>query len=95
MTEYRVTCITRDGPDADWRIDRLGGPKPEGGGHWNDTIDRVISFIEAGTHQFWTMEGGKAVWIRVRVHPTSGRKYLATQNDSFPPNNLLSLPECS
>ncbi len=94
MADYQVTCIRRDGKDADRRIDRLGGPKPDGTGAWNDTIDRVIAFIEAKTHNFWTTAGGKSVWVVVRVHPTSRRKYLATEPDNYPQNNLLSLPEC-
>ncbi|WP_081689201.1 DUF3892 domain-containing protein [Inquilinus limosus] len=88
MADYQVTCIRRDRSDADRRIDRLGGPG------WNDTIDRVIAFIKAGTHRFWTTANGQNVWVVVRQHPTSGRDYLATQNDGYPPNNLLSLPEC-
>ncbi len=39
MTDYRVTCVTPDGADADRRIDRLGGPD------WNDSIDNVIRFV--------------------------------------------------
>ena len=94
MADYRVTCIRRDGSDTDRRIDRLGGPKPDGSGNWNDTIDRVIKFIQDGTHRFWTNVGGKSVWIAVKKHPTSGRLYLATESDGYPPNNLLSLSEC-
>jgi hypothetical protein len=94
MADYRVACIRRDGADQDRRIDRLGGPKPDGTGPWNDTIDNIIAFIENGTHRFWTLEGAQSAWIRVRKHPVSGRKYLATENDGYPPNNLLSLPEC-
>lgn len=93
MADYQVMCIRRDGADADRRIDRLGGRKPEGGS-WNDTIDNVIRFIEQGLHRFWTTAGGKSVWVAVKVHPTSGRKYLATEPDDYPNNNLLSLPEC-
>jgi hypothetical protein len=88
MADYQVTCITRDGADADRRIDRLGGPG------WNDTIDNVIRFINSGAHRFWTTAQGQSVWLVVRRHPTSGREYLTTQVDGFPPNNLLSLPEC-
>ena len=94
MADYQVTCIRRDGPDRDYRIDRLGGPTPDGSGTWNDTIDNVIAFIQSGSHRFWTSAGGKSVGIVVRQHPTSGRLYLATENDGFPPNNLLSLPNC-
>ena len=88
MADYQVTCIRRDGNDADRRIDRLGGAG------WNDTIDNVIRFIQSGGHRFWTSVNGVSVWIEVRQHPTSRRLYLATQNDGYPPNNLLSLPEC-
>lgn len=88
MADYQVKCIRRDGNDLDRRIDRLGGDG------WNDTIDRVIKFIQDGTHRFWTTAGGKSVWVVVRRHPTSGRLYLATESDAYPHNNLLSLPEC-
>ncbi len=88
MAEYQVTCIRRDTGDLDRRIDRLGGPE------FNDTIDNVIRFIESGAHKFWTTAQGRSVWIVVDVHPTSRRKYLRTTADGYPPNNLLSLPEC-
>ena len=87
MADYQVTCIGRDGSDQDRRIDRLGGPG------WNDTIDNVISAIKAG-HTFWTYVGGRQIGVVIKRHPVSGREYLATVPDGFPPNNLLSLPEC-
>lgn len=88
MGDYQVTCIRRDGADLDRRIDRLGGPG------WNDTIDRVINWIESGAHRFWTSVNGQSVWVVVAVHPQSRRKFLRTQADNYPHNNLLSLPEC-
>ncbi len=88
MADYQVTCIRRDGTDLDRRIDRLGGPG------WNDHIDNVIRWIETGAHRFWTSVGGRSVWVVVAVHPTSHRKFLRTQTDHYPNNNLLSLPEC-
>jgi hypothetical protein len=88
MADYRVTCIKPDGADDDRRIDRLGGPD------WNDSIDNVIRFIKSGAHRFWVSVGGKSVWVIVKTHPTSGRDYLTTEGDDFPPNNLLSLPRC-
>jgi hypothetical protein len=94
MSDYKVECIRRDGSDADRRIDRLGGPQPSGSGTWNDTIDNVIHFIETEQHRFWTSVNGKSVWVAVKVHPTSRRKYLATEPDNYPNNNLLHLPEC-
>lgn len=92
MTTYQVKCIRRDGRDTDRRIDRLGGVDSNGR-VWNDTIDAVIQAIEQG-FRFWTTAHGRVVTVEVRRHPTSGRKFLATENDGFPPNNLLSLPEC-
>lgn len=88
MADYQVTCIRRDGSDQDRRIDALGGPD------WFDSIDNVIEFIRTGAHRFWTTAGGQPVWVVVRQHPTSRRLYLATESDGYPPNNLLSLPEC-
>lgn len=94
MADVQVDCIQRDGPDSDYRIDRLGGPQPTGQGRWNEPIDKVIQYIQTGQHRFWTSVAGQSVWIVVRQHPRSGRLYLATENDGFPPNNLLSLREC-
>lgn len=84
MADYQVTCIIPDGADADRRIDRLGGFG------WQDTIDNVIGFILAGTHRFYTSVAGRSVWVVVKQHPTSGRNYLTTEGDGFPPNNLLA-----
>lgn len=89
MADYQVTCITRDGKDSDRRIDRLGGT------NWNDSIDDVIGYINRRERRFWTTAGGRRVLIVVKRHPVSGREYLATEVDGYPPNNLLSLPECN
>ncbi|WP_081714738.1 DUF3892 domain-containing protein [Asticcacaulis sp. AC466] len=88
MADYRVTWIRRDGNDMDRRIDRLGGPGWDGG-----SIDQVIAWIRSG-HRFWTSVNNVSVWIAIKRHPTSGRDYLATEPDSYPANNLLSLPDC-
>lgn len=93
MADYQVKCIRRDGSDIDRRLDRLGGTAPDGS-TWNDTIDNVIQYIRNGQHRFWTSVNGKSVWVVVRLHPTSSRYYLATENDGYPPNNLLSLRDC-
>lgn len=85
--DYRVTCVRRDGPDADSRIDRLGGPA------FNDTIDNVIAAIDVG-HTFYVMDGIRRADVYVRTHSTSGRRYLTTDPDGWRENNLLSLPEC-
>ena len=95
MADVRIDCIKRDGADPDRRIDRFGGPKPDGSGRWNQPIDDVIQQIDSGTHRFWTSVDNKSVWCRTEVHPTSKRKYVTTEGDGFPPNNLLKLSECS
>ena len=91
MTDYRVNCIKPDGADVDRRIDRLGGTYA--GGTWNDTIDNVIAAMGNG-HTFWVSVAGYRVEVVRKIHPTSGRWYVTTQPDGFPPNNLLSLPRC-
>ncbi|WP_413715135.1 DUF3892 domain-containing protein [Sphingobium sp. B8D3A] len=94
MSVVRIDCIIPDGADADRRIDRLGGPRPDGPERWEDPIDNIINYIRNGTHSFYTMVGNRAVDVVVRVHPTSGRFYLTTEGDGFPPNNLLNLGRC-
>ncbi|MDQ0249215.1 hypothetical protein J2W22_001262 [Sphingomonas kyeonggiensis] len=87
MGDYQVGCIIPDGRDADRRIDSLGGPNFK-----TAPIDDVIRWIEEG-HTFWVSVRGYRVNVLVRQH-SNGRKYLTTEGDSFPPNNLLNLPHC-
>jgi hypothetical protein len=87
MADCQITCTTKDGPDSDRRIDALGGPQfPKA------PIDKVIALIEAGKDRFWTVADGKSVWIEKKER--NGAKYLTTQGDGYPPNNLLKLPDC-
>lgn len=89
MTDYQVTCTKKDGPDNDRRIDALAGPQ------FNQApIDHVIKWIESGGHRFWTVASGKSVWIEVQEHPKTMRKFLTTQGNGYPPNNLLNLQDC-
>jgi hypothetical protein len=87
MSDLRITCITPDGSDADRRIDAVGG-----NGFYH-TIEEAIAFIQSGTHRYWTHVQGKSVWVEV-AHRPKGVAYLKTEDDGFPPNNLLSLPDC-
>ncbi|WP_300397941.1 DUF3892 domain-containing protein [uncultured Sphingobium sp.] len=87
MSDYQVTCIIPDGTDTDRRIDSLGGPAFK-----TAPIDDVIRWIEGG-HTFWVSVQGRRVNVKIGKH-ASGRKYLTTDADSFPPNNLLNLPRC-
>lgn len=92
MADYQVQCIKRDGADADRRIDGIGGVS--GGQRWYLSIDEAIRWIEQGKGRFYVTAFGRSVWVIVKIHPTSGRKYLTTEGDGFPPNNLLNLPNC-
>ncbi|MEZ5958525.1 MAG: DUF3892 domain-containing protein [Hyphomonadaceae bacterium] len=90
MADYQVTCTKKDGADADRRIDALAGP-----GWKQASIDDVICWIEKEGHTFWVEVAKKRVSVVVRQHDTGRRlKYLTTEADSFPPNNLLKLPDC-
>lgn len=92
---HQVTCTKKDGADPDRRIDGIGGSTGSAaGGPWYLKIDAAIAGIENGTYEFWVSVGDRSVWVIVKVHPTSGRKYLTTEGDGFPPNSLLSLPNC-
>lgn len=87
MATYQVTCHTPDNADQDRRIQGLGGAFG-----WKD-IDTLIREIESRTNAYWTTASGRSVWVIVRQH-AHGRKYLTTEGDGFPPNNLLRLPHC-
>jgi hypothetical protein len=89
MGHYRVTCIVPDGADTDRRIDKLGGEFHA----QSQPIDTIIRWIDQG-HTFWTMAQGRSVNVVVKTHPQTHRRYLTTEGDSFPPNNLLALPRC-
>lgn len=90
MTTYRVECHSPDNFDQDRRIQGLGGTTPS---PWWFGIDTIIQMIGNG-HIFYVMVRGEVVLVVVKTHPVSGRQYLTTQPDGFPPNNLLNLPHC-
>lgn len=88
---YQVTCHTPDDSDLDRRIQGLGGPG--GGSPWWREIDYLISGIESGAYDLWTVApDGTSVWVIVATR--NGRKYLKTEADGLDPNNLLALPHC-
>ena len=57
-------------------------------------IDQIINWIETRLHTFYVNVAGRQVLVVVRQHAHNFRKYLTTEADSFPPNNLLKLPNC-
>ncbi|WP_442958006.1 DUF3892 domain-containing protein [Phenylobacterium sp.] len=88
---YQVTCHTPDDLDPDRRIEGLGGPG--NGKQWWLPIDELISGIERGAYDLWTVTPERqSVWVVVAVR--NGRKYLKTEADGLEPNNLLALRHC-
>lgn len=85
-----VTHIQRDREDEDRAIDKLAGFDGSGV-FFVETLDQSIAAIEAGAVYQTLPLGleGRKVLIRRR----KSRKYLQTEGDNLPPNNLLSLPE--
>ncbi|HEX8127041.1 MAG TPA: DUF3892 domain-containing protein [Allosphingosinicella sp.] len=85
-----VTHIQRDREDEDRSIDKLAGF--DGSGTvFVESLDQAIAAIEAGRTYRTLPVGfeGRKVLVRKR----KSRKYLQTEGDDLPPNNLLSLPE--
>lgn len=93
MTDYRIDCTTKDGPDPDYCIDGFGGIDPTTGRRWFDTLDQLLASLDAG-HTFWVMVDGRRAEVVPRLHPRSGRRFAMTIADGFPPNNLMNLPNC-
>lgn len=90
MPDQFVTCISRDGPDPDYRIDALG----IGGTVY--PIDQVIGWLlQSNENRLWVSDDfGNTVRVTVRQHPTSGRLFLETYPDGVRLDNLSALPEC-
>ena len=89
MPTYQVTCISRDGPDVDYRIDAIGF-----NGEVYD-LDATIQWLrDSDDNRLWVTANGQSVWVGIRQHPQSGRYFLATEPDGYALNNLAELPEC-
>ncbi|WP_422059841.1 hypothetical protein [Sphingopyxis sp.] len=85
MPVYRIAAIRPDGQDADRCIDAL---RIEGT-LW--PIDTVIDWIRSGAHDFWIKAKEGRIAVVVAEHPQSGRLFLTTEGESFPPHRLLAL----
>jgi hypothetical protein len=86
MAVFRVIYVKPDAHDENRRIQAIAGED------FHHSIDEAIAFIQNGVHEYWTFVGDRSVWLEVATRP-NGVTYLRTQNDSSPPNDLLSLPE--
>jgi hypothetical protein len=105
--DRQVQCIIkRHRPGPHERIQAIGGLTPAKSllgdpTNWQENEDIAIIQIRGGTHTYYTMEGGKRANVRIGKHTTDkgtpkerAHEYLTTEADGYPPNNLLSLPDC-
>jgi hypothetical protein len=90
MARCRVRCCDPDDSDRDRRIEGIGGQSSNG--RWYREIDKAISDIEKGINEFYVKVDDEEVDVIVRTR--NGVKYITTEADGFPPNNLLNLPAC-
>ena len=84
---YEVRCHVPDQEDRDGRIKGLGGAG------WFKTVDDVMKCLRNGD-EFVVQVGGQSVQVIYKQHYLSGRWFVTTEQDSFPPTNLLHLPVC-
>jgi hypothetical protein len=85
-------CITKRGSHLNphERIEGIGGV--DGGTPWWRAEDDAIRDVERDPRSYFTSVRGNSVWVVVDTH--NGRKYLKTQPDRHPENNLLHLADC-
>jgi hypothetical protein len=92
MATFQITRTKKDGPDPDHRIDAFESVEIATGRQCRDTIDELLHSIDTGNTNFVVVQG-RRVRVIPKVHPRSGRRYVTTEGDGFPPNNLLNLPD--
>jgi Protein of unknown function (DUF3892) len=81
-----ITCVLPEHRGADSRIERrLGGPG------WVKDESTVIAEVEEGRHYFVEVASAH---LTVVVAVRGNSKYLRTDPDSSPENNLNFLPAC-
>jgi len=88
MGHHQITHTRKDGADADRRIDGV----KIGDNYYS--IDTIINYILKREHTFYVEVARRAVNVIVKINTATNRYYLTTEGDSFPPNNLLNLPNC-
>lgn len=89
MADYRIDCVNKpDRNSPHEHITHVGGPNPDGGGRWKESVARVVQFIENKQHRFYTKEGNATAWVSTCASP-AGRKFLQTYADGIWKDNLL------
>jgi hypothetical protein len=88
MSDRRVTCTGKD-PNGD--ITSLGNP----GEWWSPRSKQdAIRDIETAAHTYYVIWPPGQTRTEVYVVPAATGKYLRTDRDSTPRNNLDDLPTC-
>ncbi|MGA9674273.1 MAG: DUF3892 domain-containing protein [Mycobacterium sp.] len=92
----QVSCITKPIRDAKHRIQGVGGLNGDGSRWWT-TLDAAIAMVESRRFSFFVLDNTTPVAtpipIVVDLSP-AGRKFLRTDFDGKPTDNLEQLPEC-
>lgn len=92
MAEFQIICTKKDGADPDYCIDAFGSVGSDGK-RYTDTLASLLASIDSGNTNY-VMVHGRRVEVLPMKHPRTGRRYVTTEADGFPPNNLLKLPDC-
>lgn len=93
MAEYQVKCINKQPRDNPYdRIDTIGIITTDGVQKFS--VADIVRFIAQDGHRFFVKKNGKKVFLEVGLSPF-GNKYVKTNDDGEPLNNLLNLNECA
>lgn len=87
MADIEIICINKVP-----RENKHEGITHLGSVHGKSPRADIISWIETGTHSFYTLVGGRRGNIGVVNGPNG--KYVRTHADGTYNDNLLALPEC-
>jgi hypothetical protein len=90
----QVKCITKRGGHRDphERIEGIGGGDTTLTRWWRAEADAIRDVEKDQEAYFVKPPSIPLVWVVVAVR--NGRKYLKTQPDLYPENNLLKLLDC-
>jgi len=90
----QVSCISKTNrTDVHDRIQNIGGVNADGS-RWRLSETNAIAGIISGRWEFYVSVRGHTVKVIV-ANSAAGREYLKTEADSYQPDNLLALPECT
>jgi hypothetical protein len=86
VSDVQVTCTSKMNRYDHETITELGGF------HWRRSKADVAYLIDTRINRFFTQAGPYRAWLRTKVGRNG--KYVQTEGDPTPENNLLKLPDC-